>query len=162
LRSNISNPCETTRKRRQTLTFRTLNTHYEMDQPPKPGPENAPVNTCLHEAMKTCEILAAALSSMTIAEVVESAKTPEEYKLVLEYKAQIAAMRTTATNSRATVQELRKNTSDMTTAAALEEVEQGFDKFLTGIEGLLSRVIEWIEDYEHEPRGKDGDSAPAA
>ncbi|GKT54081.1 hypothetical protein ColTof4_06235 [Colletotrichum tofieldiae] len=112
--------------------------------------------------MKTCEILSTALSSMNIAEVVESAKTPEEYKLVLEYKTQIAAMRTTATNSRATVQELRKNTPDTTTAKALEEIEQGFDKFLTGIEGLLARVIEWMEDYEHEPGRANGDSAPAA
>ncbi|GKT46903.1 uncharacterized protein ColSpa_07084 [Colletotrichum spaethianum] len=133
-----------------------------MDKAPEPGPEDTPVNTSLKEAMKTCEILASALSSMNIAEVVETAKTPEEYKLVLEYKTQIFAMRTTAINSQAAVQDLRKNTSDETTAKALEEIEQGFDKFLTGIEGLLARVIEWIENYEHEPDRKDGDSAPAA
>ncbi|KAK1982783.1 hypothetical protein LZ30DRAFT_749080 [Colletotrichum cereale] len=135
-----------------------------MDQLPKPEsePEEELINASLQKARKTCEVLSAGLASLNIPDVVAKAKELSDFFQVMEYSDMINDMRTRTNISRASIQDVRRDTLDEPTIKALEEIEQGFDTLLTRIEGLRACVDEWVESMKHGTiETKDG-TAPAA
>ncbi|OBR13358.1 hypothetical protein CH63R_02084 [Colletotrichum higginsianum IMI 349063] len=133
-----------------------------MNQPPQSGPNGPAVKQSLKEAKRTCEALAAALGSMDIAAVITTDKTPEEYKLAIEYRDEIAAMRTIGNNSQASVRNMRMNASEGVIDKKLQSIDEGYDKFLADIEVLYENVVLWIEDYEKVHGRISDDSAQKA
>lgn len=99
---------------------------------------------------------------MDIAAVITTDKTPEEYKLAIEYRDEIAAMRTIGNNSQTSVRNMRMNASEGAIDKKLQSIDEGYDKFLADIEVLYENVVLWIEDYEKVHGRISDDSAQKA
>ncbi|WQF75298.1 hypothetical protein CDEST_00312 [Colletotrichum destructivum] len=117
-----------------------------MNQPPQSGPNGPAVEQFLKEAKETCEALAAMLGSMDIAAVITTDKTPEEYRLAIIYRDELDGMRTIGSYWQTSVRNMRMNAPEGEMAKKLQDIDEGFDKFLADIEILYENVVLWIEN----------------
>ncbi|TQN67633.1 hypothetical protein CSHISOI_07816 [Colletotrichum shisoi] len=119
-----------------------------MDQPPQSGPNGPAVEQSLEEARTTCETLVAMLGSMDIASVITTDKTLKEYHLAIIYRDELDGMRIIGNNWQTTVRNMRMNAPEGEMAKKLQDIDEGYGKFLADIEVLYDNVVLWIEDQE--------------